>query len=626
MDLHSFMSPAARRALGAALVALALSGCGTLGLGQGEPPADGAAAETVGPADDLAGPRIPYEVTIAGVADDDLRGALEEASRLRSMKDDPPASVLALRRRVDEDADRLQRLLRSRGHYGGTVTTAVATETQPVRVTLTVEPGPVYVLTEFTVEYVDPVPRDGAPVPRTMADLDIDMGDPAVAADVLAAVNRVTELLRQRGYPFGTALGQKARVDHEARSMQVTVQADSGPAAQFGGTAFSGMDSVEAGYLRDQIPWKEGAPFDQRQIQEMRRTLLDTGLFTTVSVKPAETVGPGDGLPIEVAVEEADHRSIGVGARYSSSLGLGGSVFWEHRNLMGRDEDFRAELDLAEQAQTLGATFAKPTFLGRQGQFLRAGAEIAEEEFEAYDRTGATVETSVERRLSPTWTASVGTGVEYALITDSDGEHRSTLWGFPLRAWRDATKDKLDPRTGSRLDFAVTPYVGTYDDPVAFVRNRAEASFYQPLTDDRWTVLAGRVAIGTIVGSDRDNIPPDKRFYAGGGGSVRGYGYQLATDLNDVNDPIGGKSLLEVGLELRRQVTETIGIVPFIEGGRAFSGQMPTFDGDLFWGAGVGVRYFSPVGPVRFDVAVPLERRDNVDDPFQIYISLGQAF
>lgn len=618
--------PPAIPPLGTMIAALALSGCGMLGLDGPEASQQPSGVEVIAAQDDdLAGPRIPYEVTITGAGDGDLLSALEDTSRLRQLKDQPPASVLALRRRASEDADRMRRVLRSRGLYAGTVEAEVNADVEPAQVTLTVESGPVYGISAFSVEYADPPPPDGADVPRTMADLGIEQGQPAAAADVLNAVNKVTEILRDRGYPFGKALGQKARVDHEAQTMAVTVQADSGPAASFGGTTFSGMTSVEEGYLQDQIPWHEGARFDQREVQKLRRTLLDTGLFASVSVKPAESVGPNDRLPMEVIVEEAEHRSIGVGGRYSSSLGLGTNVFWEHRNLFGRDEDFRAELDLSEQAQSLGAEFSKPTFFGRQDQFLRASVEIAEEEFEAYDRTGFMAETSIERRLSPTWTASVGTGVEYALIDDDDGEHTSTLWGFPLHAWRDATDSKLDPRKGSRLDFAVTPYVGTYDDPVTFVKNRAEARVYQPLTDDKWTVLAGRVAFGTIVGSDRDTIPPDKRFYAGGGGSVRGYGYQLASDL-DGNDPIGGKSLFEVGLELRRQVTETIGIVPFIEGGRAFADQMPSFDGDLFWGAGLGVRYFSPVGPVRFDVAVPLNQRPNVDDPFQIYISLGQAF
>lgn len=618
----------AKRALGAGLAAVALSGCGVLGLGEPEAatPASGEEVIAAQAEDDLGGPRIAYDVTIAGVESDDLRSALEGVSRLLQLKDEPPPSVLALRRRAAEDADRMGRVLRSRGLYAGTVAVEIVAEAEPAGVTLTVTPGPLYGITEFSVEYADPPPPDGADVPRTMADLGIEKGQPAVSEDILAAVNKVTEILRQRGYPFGKALGQKARVDHAARSMAVTVQADSGPTAVYGETTFSGMTGVEAGYLRDQIPWRQGARFDQREVQALRRTLLDTGLFTTVSVKPADGVGANDALPVAVEVEEADHRSIGAGARFSSSLGLGTNLFWEHRNLLGRDEDFRAELDLSQQSRSLGAEFSKPTFLGRKNQFLRADAEIAEEEFEAYDRTGAAAEVSVERRLSPTWTASVGTGVEYAVIDDDNDEHTSTLWGFPLHAWRDATDSKLDPRNGSRLDFAVTPYVGTYDDPVGFVKNRAEARFYQPLSDDEWTVLAGRVAIGAIFGSDRDAIPPDKRFYAGGGGSVRGYGYQLATDLDAANDPVGGKSLFEVGLELRRQVSETIGIVPFVEGGRAFASQMPSFGDGLFWGAGIGVRYFSPVGPVRFDVAVPLERRANVDDPFQIYISLGQAF
>jgi len=443
---------------------------------------------------------------------------------------------------------------------------------------------------------------------------------------VLSAVARVGEALRNQGYPFGKAVGHTARVDHAERTMAVTVKAESGPSAVFGRTAFEGLDSVQEDYLRRLIEFHQGAPYDQREVQDLRQTLLKTGLFQAISVDPAETVGADGALPLTVTVEEADHRSIGVGARFSSSLGLGADVFWEHRNLLGEDEDFRAQLDVSERAQTLGADFSKPLFLNRRGQFLRATLEGGTEEFEAYDRTGILAEVSVERRLSPTWTASVGTNIEYAEITDGEGTKQSILWGLPVRAWRDDTDNRLDPRDGSRLNFEVVPYTGVYDGSILFARNRAEGRLYYPLTDDKWTVLAGRVAIGAIVGAGRRDVPPDKRFYAGGGGSVRGYGYQLATDIDENNDPIGGKSLFEIGLELRRQITETIGIVPFIEGGRAFSDQIPNPAGDLFWGAGIGVRYYSPVGPIRFDVAVPLDRRENVDDPYQLYISLGQAF
>lgn len=607
------------------VAALLLSGCARLGFGDDDaaPSAQGSVVPDVAPLD---GPRVPYEVSIEGVEDADLQTALEEASRLRQLQEDPPASMLALRRRAADDADRLGRVLRSQGHYAATVAPVINQDIDPAEVTLRVDPGPVYGIVAFDVEYVDPPPPADANVPRDLAALGLERGQPALAADVLSAVARVGEALRNQGYPFGKAVGHTARVDHAERTMAVTVKAESGPSAVFGRTAFEGLDSVQEDYLRRLIEFHQGAPYDQREVQDLRQTLLKTGLFQAISVDPAETVGADGALPLTVTVEEADHRSIGVGARFSSSLGLGADVFWEHRNLLGEDEDFRAQLDVSERAQTLGADFSKPLFLNRRGQFLRATLEGGTEEFEAYDRTGILAEVSVERRLSPTWTASVGTNIEYAEITDGEGTKQSILWGLPVRAWRDDTDNRLDPRDGSRLNFEVVPYTGVYDGSILFARNRAEGRLYYPLTDDKWTVLAGRVAIGAIVGAGRRDVPPDKRFYAGGGGSVRGYGYQLATDIDENNDPIGGKSLFEIGLELRRQITETIGIVPFIEGGRAFSDQIPNPAGDLFWGAGIGVRYYSPVGPIRFDVAVPLDRRENVDDPYQLYISLGQAF
>lgn len=601
-------------------MALMLGGCAWLGFGAAEPEVR-PVGEEFALEDTVDGPRVDYEVAIEG-APDDLVEPLRNASRLIALSDDPPATVLGLRRRANDDAETLLRVLHSRGYYGAGITVNLDTDRDPIPVNVQIDPGPVYALAGFSV-----LPDDSAIPDLTMEDLGLELGQPARANVILSALDRLRRELRERGYPFAQVVRHSARVDHAERVMRVEATVDPGPFAEFGDLVVSGLETVREDYVRLQVPWHEGEAFDQRKIQEMRRALIDTGLFRTVTVRPAAEEVEDSRLPMLVEVAEADHRSIGVGGRYSSSLGLGVDVFWVHRNLLGRDETFRAELDISQQSKRLGADFTKPGFLRRQGQFLRSTVEVTQEDFEAYDRTGFLADAHIERRLSPTWTGMLGTSFEFAKLTRlEEGERRSALWGLPVRAWRDATDSRLDPRSGSRLDFAVTPYVGTYDGPVVFSRNQAEGRIYQAVDDDQRIVLAGRMVVGALAGADRRDVPPDKRFYAGGGGSVRGYGFQLATDLDDNNDPIGGKSVFEIGAEVRWQVSETIGIVPFIEGGRAFRAQMPSPTRNLFWGVGLGARYFSPVGPIRFDVAIPLDKREDIDDPYQIYISLGQAF
>jgi len=173
---------------------------------------------------------------------------------------------------------------------------------------------------------------------------------------------------------------------------------------------------------------------------------------------------------------------------------------------------------------------------------------------------------------------------------------------------------------------SLTPYQVFGDDSFPFVKASIGSSAYYAIDPDARFVLAGRGRFGTLLGADTQQVPAGKRFYAGGGGSIRGYEFQSVGPLDNENDPLGGRSLLEVSAELRIRVTETIGVVPFIDGGTAFDSALPDFGETLRWAGGLGLRYFTAIGPVRLDVAVPINKRENVDDDFQFYVSLGQAF
>jgi translocation and assembly module TamA len=128
-----------------------------------------------------------------------------------------------------------------------------------------------------------------------------------------------------------------------------------------------------------------------------------------------------------------------------------------------------------------------------------------------------------------------------------------------------------------------------------------------------------------MSGAERDEIPADIRFYAGGGGSIRGYAYQSVGPTQN-NEPIGGRSLITMSAELRIKITEKMGLVAFVDGGSAFESAFPDFEETLQWGGGLGFRYFTAIGPLRLDVGIPINRRAGIDDSFQIYVSIGQAF
>jgi translocation and assembly module TamA len=403
--------------------------------------------------------------------------------------------------------------------------------------------------------------------------------------------------------------------------MDVTYTVDAGPLAAFGALTVSGTTGLDPEYVRRRVAWIEGNPYDVRFVERTRKDLVASNLFATVRVEPATQVDDSGHIPMKIDVAERPPRSIGVGLNYDTSLGISGRAYWEHRNLFGGAERLRTTAETGEKRQALQGDFRKPDVTATNRDFV-ATALAENEELDAYNRRRVLFFSGFEQRFSDVYTGGAGAQIERTHIEESDGTFDYTLFGVPLFLRRDVTDNLLDPTEGSRQSIATTPYTGT---GLTFLSSRLQASAYRALDDKRDYVLAGYAAIGTILGESRDALPKDKRLYAGGGGSIRGYGYQKAGPLDSAGNPIGGRSSLELGMELRVKVTETIGIVPFLEAGNVYDSVVPKPGDGLRYGTGLGVRYYTPIGPVRFDVGVPLNKRPQ-DDSFQIYVSIGQAF
>jgi translocation and assembly module TamA len=334
-------------------------------------------------------------------------------------------------------------------------------------------------------------------------------------------------------------------------------------------------------------------------------------------------------VPVSITLIEREQRSIGVAAAYSTDIGPSLEVFWEHRNLMGKNEQLRLSATGSLIEQTGEIDFRKPAFL-QPDQDLLANLNGGQEDTDAYERKFADAVIALERPVLENWRVSAGTSFAYEIVDEKadngEGERSFQLFGLPLTAERDDTNDPLDPTEGTRLQLSLTPTTGVGDENLLFLTAIAGGSAYYAIDEDERFVLAGRARVGTILGEDTDALPASRRFYAGGGGSIRGYEYQLVGPLDNDEEPFGGTSLVEFGAEVRVRVTEEIGVVPFIDGGTVYDDPIPNGDETLRWAAGLGLRYFTGFGPIRLDVAFPLNPRDGVDEAFQFYVSFGQAF
>ena len=572
----------------------------------------------------LGGDGIAYDVSIEGEIDSDLRDKLEAASQLMALRKEAPASRAALRRRTAGDVEALGSVLRAEGYYGAVAVAETDLDSDPVGIELKVTPGVRYGVTKYDTVFVgnsegaEALVRDG----RDFGFVD---AMPARGEDIVAIEQALLDQLHRNGRPKAVIADRKAVVDHDAHTMTVTLQVDPGPQAVFGPLSLDGLKKVEEDYIRYVLEWPEGEQWDERELDAVRRRLANTNLFRTVHVDPADEVDGQGRLPVKAAIEEAKHRTLAAGINYSTDEEFGGELSWEHRNLFGRQERLRLSAEGSAIRQQVTADFRKPHFLSRDLTLL-ANVTARAQETDAYDeRTGAGF-AGLEKRLAEFWTLGAGLSAEYSLIEDDGVKSTYAIVGIPIHGGRDSTDDLLDPTEGTRVKLSVTPYFATIERDINFTVFEAEASAYIGLGKEHRVVPAFRVRTGSITGAGTLDIPITKRFFAGGGGSVRGYEFQKAGPLDADGHPIGGRSVLETGFELRWRVTDKIGIVPFVEGGNVYDEQTPDFGEDLFWAAGLGFRYFTIAGPIRLDVAFPLNRRDGIDDEFQIYISLGQAF
>jgi len=627
----------------AAWIAAAGAVCACAGVPPDSSPVPGAEEEqAAAAAQEPAAGGQAYRVEFTGTADTDLLELLRASSTLLALEGRPPASAAALDNRIAGDRERLDVVLRSQGYYDGRIDTAIgdeataatdentgettggnADETAAQTVTLTITPGEAYRLEAYRIIFVGEAPRP-VTVPLT-GDLGIVYGEVAKAKAVVEAENRLLRELADAHRPLARVVERKVIVDHDTRRMRVAVEVDAGPPARFGVTTITGLDRTQEDYARALLPWQQGEPFRQQQIDLARRRLLRSGLFDAVETQLGDAVDEAGELPVTIRLVEGRARSISAGAKYSTTEGPGGDVVWEHRNLFGSNEKLTVKAEANRFTQKLSGLLTRPNWR-RPDRELLLGVAGTHTNSTAFDEWGGEVSARIRSPLDKPWLGAIGPSLEASQIKDNSGERSLVLVGLPVSLIRDDTTDKLDPRSGTRLRLQTTPYTGYFQKSVTFLENVVTASGYLPLDAGERAVLAGRVKVGSIIGESREAIPANKRFYAGGGDSIRGYRYQKVGPLDENNDPIGGRSLFEFSTEVRGRVWGNFGVVGFVDGGTAYSSVLPSWDETIRFAAGPGLRYLTPIGPVRFDVAFPLNGRSDIDDPYEFYISLGQSF
>ncbi len=581
---------------------------------------------------------VSYNVSLS-VDDPALKESLESVSLLVTEVEKPASGSVGLLSRARNDRRRLVAALYAQALYGATVAIlingrpfeqipidAVLDRGGKANVVIFVKAGPV-----FTFSRPDAATVSGEPI--DLSPFGVVTGAPAKSEFVVEASRELVSAWRDDGYAFARISESKLTADHRTDTLEVTLRLAPGPLAVFGEVTVVGASEVDPQFIERQANIPRGGQFSPKVLADAGARLRGLGVFNSVVIEEGDNPVDGNAVPITITVAERKKRTVGAGVTAATTDGLGFEGFWIHRNLFGRAENFRLEGGITGIGRSnfqggldynITATYKKPGVFTPMTNF-RASAEALLQDTDAYDKQSLAGTIGFEHQFSDALIGEIDLKYETAdYLNTSFGPNRASLLSLPGQLVWDTRDNKLNPTTGYRVLFYGEPTYDTDNDNM-FLKTQGSFSAYRAVNEARTFVLAGRVAAGSILGSSLDSIPADRRFYAGGGGSIRGYTYQNAGPRSATGQPTGGLSFIETSLEARFLVTERIGLATFVDGGGAFESSTPGQGGTWYTGVGAGVRYLTPVGPLRVDVAVPL-RKISGDPSVAFYLGLGQAF
>ncbi|WP_188659395.1 autotransporter assembly complex protein TamA [Sphingomonas metalli] len=588
-------------------------------------PADPGAAAAV--TDAAAERRYGWRIEgIDSVATPLLRQRFADNSTLKA-NDGELANAAQLDRRAREDAALLVSLLRAAGYYDAQVTSRIEAGAKP-QVILEAVPGGLYRFAGVTLAGVEAAGNKADDLTRAFG---VRQGDPVDADAVVNGTAAVATMAGREGFPFARVGEPELVVDRSARTATLALDVAPGGQRRFGAiVALPGNRVFQPDHVGEIARFRPGDPYDRGSVDDLRRALIQSGLVSAVALTPVEGRDP-ETVDLAMKLDPAPPHTVAGELGYGTGEGARLELSWTHRNLFPPEGALTIRSVLGTQEQLSSLVFRRNNFKGRD-RVLTLQVAAAHQNRDAYEAKTYSLSGSLERQTNiffqKAWTWSLGAELlasdERDVIASTGQPRRRTflIGALPTSLVYDGTDDLLNPSRGFRLGGRVSPELSLQGAAFGYTRTQFDASLYRSVGER--VVLAARTRLGTILGAPRDAVAPSRRFYAGGGASVRGYGYQSIGPRDPNNDPIGGRSLTEFAAEARIRLFGNFGLVPFLDAGNIYTDALPRFTG-LRYGTGLGVRYYSNFGPIRLDVGTPINPQPG-DSRVTVYVSLGQAF
>ncbi len=555
-------------------------------------------------------------------------------------------NLAQLTRRARQDTDLLQQVLRVYGYYDAEISQSTtgyaapaegsgpgpAIDLKKVGVRFDVRPGPRYTLSRISLGDIGTA-RDAPALTRAFA---LSPGDPVNGDRIVAERDHLITALGEGGHAFAKVGEPDLSIDHALATGELSVPVTSGGQYVMGQIHSSLPDYLSSRHIARIARFHPGDPYRRSRVDDLRQAILATSLVSAVTVTPREVTPATDTQPgvadVDITLAKAPQRTIAGLIGYSSGEGVRVEASWENRNFFPPEGLVRFRGVVGTREQLAGATYRRNNFFGRD-QVLTGDLYAQTRRTDAYQARTLSFSTTFEKQTTlifqKAWVWSAG----FELLATSElpstvGSTRTTYFigALPLRGAYDGSNDLLDPKRGVRVSLRLSPEISVQNGMrSSYVRAQFDASAYQPISGS--VVLAERVRLGTIPGTSVTSIAPSRRFYAGGGASVRGFAFQGVGPRDALGNPSGGRSLSEFSLEARVKtglMGGAVSVVPFVDAGTVGTTASPTVNG-LKVGVGLGLRYQTSFGPIRIDLGTPINPNKG-DSRIGVYVSLGQAF
>ena len=568
----------------------------------------------------------PYEVHFHGVKNPNVTRALKDSSELLLLIERPPASLNGLRYRIKQDLPNLLKTLRSFSYYDAEINYEILEGEKKAIVSLYIHPGQRYELASYQIFHGDCKELLTLPCcnPICPEQLGLTIGSPADSVSIVRAEKLLLSELGRCGHPLASIDQRRVLVDVSEKKIDASVCVQEGPLARFGHVNLIGLKSVSPRFIERKIAWEEGQVFNSDLISETEKRIMKSDLFNSILISYDDSLNEKGELNMNIRLSETKHRSFSIGVFYGTVDGPGGTLSWSHKNLGGVGDQISIKTNVSSRFIDGTVLFRKPDLWRTDLTFSVLGG-ASREHIHPYLAFSYFESNRFELILDKKRDFSFGVKGEYISVHDSASNGSYFLLGVPLFGRYRNSNSLLNPTQGYMISYFGTAYQSLQHTSVRFFKQMLKLAFYIPFDSEKIFSLGLEGSIGSIAGASQKEIPLPKLFLGGSQDDLRGYAYKTVSPLLH-RKPLGGRSAIFTSVELRIRMTKSIGVVPFGDFGTVSLKELPQVHEKWFKSIGLGVRYFSFFGPLRFDVGFPLNRRKGIDSWGKIYASLGQSF